>query len=276
MFSPYYASQRRYGWSNPENHCAINVALYGASGKKWAMTERGAAAVHRNETALTVGPSRMSWNGTSLDVEVDEITSPFPSRIKGVIRLHPHALNPRSFPIDADGDHTWWPIAPVARVEVLLDKPGLRWSGSGYLDSNYGAVPLERTFKRWDWSRTVEETGTSVLYDVTSKNGDESALAIRFDKSGGATDVELPPRAPLPGTLWGVDRATRAIDGHPAKVIETLEDGPFYSRSLVSTNLGDKPVTAIHESLSLDRFGSLWVQGLLPFRMPRRKGPRVG
>jgi carotenoid 1,2-hydratase len=31
-------------------------------------------------------------------------------------------------------------------------------------------------------------------------------------------------------------------------------------------------VTAMHESLSLDRFDSRWVQTLLPFRMPRLKG----
>jgi carotenoid 1,2-hydratase len=29
-------------------------------------------------------------------------------------------------------------------------------------------------------------------------------------------------------------------------------------------------VTAVHESLSLDRFRSRWVQYLLPYRMPRR------
>jgi carotenoid 1,2-hydratase len=28
----------------------------------------------------------------------------------------------------------------------------------------------------------------------------------------------------------------------------------------------------MHESLSLDRFASRWVQAMLPFRMPRRTG----
>jgi len=31
-------------------------------------------------------------------------------------------------------------------------------------------------------------------------------------------------------------------------------------------------VTAMHESLSLDRFRARWVQMLLPFRMPRAWG----
>lgn len=271
MFSPYYASQRRYGWSHPENHCAMNIALYGDAGQKWAMTERGEPSVHRDAQALQIGPSRMSWNGTSLTVDVDEFTAPFPSRIRGTIKLHPHAVTDRAFPVDADAQHNWWPIAPVARVEVQLDRPGLRWSGSGYLDSNSGTVPLERTFKRWDWSRTVEDDSTAVLYDVTSRTGDTSSLAMRFAKDGTATDMDLPPPARLRRTLWGVERSTRAETGQ-ASVLKTLEDGPFYSRSIVSTRLGGKPVTAIHESLSLERFGRLWVQGLLPFKMPRRRG----
>jgi carotenoid 1,2-hydratase len=271
VFSPYYASQRRYGWSDPENHCAMNVALYGTGGHKWAMTERGRPALHRDAQTLQIGPSSMSWNGTSLTVEVNEITAPFPSRIRGTIKLHPHAVTERAFPVDADASHRWWPIAPVARFEVQLENPSLRWSGSGYLDSNSGEVPLERTFKRWDWSRTVERDSTAVLYDVTGRNGDASSLAMRFDKDGTATDMELPAPARLPSTLWGVARSTRSDDGE-ARVQQTLEDGPFYSRSIISTRLDNAPVTAIHESLSLERFSRLWVQGLLPFKMPRRRG----
>jgi carotenoid 1,2-hydratase len=37
----------------------------------------------------------------------------------------------------------------------------------------------------------------------------------------------------------------------------------------VASQLLGQPVVAMHESLSLDRFRSRWVQMLLPFRMPR-------
>ena len=47
-------------------------------------------------------------------------------------------------------------------------------------------------------------------------------------------------------------------------VVKTLEDTPFYSRSVLS---GDHAM--MHESLDLDRFSKTWVQCLLPFRMPR-------
>ena len=45
----------------------------------------------------------------------------------------------------------------------------------------------------------------------------------------------------------------------------TLEDTPFYARSVL-VNGSD---LTMHESLSLDRFRSPWVQVMLPFRMPR-------
>jgi carotenoid 1,2-hydratase len=38
---------------------------------------------------------------------------------------------------------------------------------------------------------------------------------------------------------------------------------------VLASRLGGDEVTAIHESLSLDRFRRRWVQMLLPFRMPR-------
>ena len=52
--------------------------------------------------------------------------------------------------------------------------------------------------------------------------------------------------------------------------MRTLEDTPFYTRSLLSARLLGERVAAVHESLSLDRFRTGWVQMLLPFRMPRR------
>ena len=40
------------------NHCALNVALYGPRASRWAMTERGAARVAREASALGHRPER--------------------------------------------------------------------------------------------------------------------------------------------------------------------------------------------------------------------------
>jgi carotenoid 1,2-hydratase len=97
------------------------------------------------------------------------------------------------------------------------------------------------------------------------------SLAIAFDRTGAVGEMPSPPIVDLPPTLWRLPRATRSDSGEEAGVKRTFEDGPFYARSLVSARLFGEPVTAIHESLSLDRFRSRWVQMLLPFRMPRSR-----
>ena len=163
-------------------------------------------------------------------------------------------------------------LAPCARVDVDLKRPGLTWSGSGYLDMNSGSAPLERDFVDWSWSRAALKSGTAILYDVTRRNGRDLAVAIKVDPSGRVENVDLPPRAVLPSTLWQVARETRADANKGAKITATFEDGPFYSRSLLSTHILGERVPAVHESLSLDRFKAPWVQFLLPFKMPRRAG----
>jgi carotenoid 1,2-hydratase len=270
VFSPYYAWARRRGRGDPLDHCAINVALYGAAGKRWSMVERGAAAVHRQPDRLAIGASSVAWDGNALVVSIDEITVPWPSRIRGTVRLYPAVLCDQPFALDRAGLHRWFPLAPVARVEVELEHPALRWSGTGYLDSNAGAAPLEQAFSGWSWSRAGVGGGTALLYDVARRADAPLSLALYFDAAGRLHHFPPPPPAPLPRTGWRIERATRADAGHAARLVHTLEDTPFYARSMVEARLLGAPATAMHESLSLDRFRQRWVQMLLPFRMPRR------
>jgi carotenoid 1,2-hydratase len=269
VFSPYYAWARRRGPADPHHHCALNVALYGDGGNRWTLTERGRGALRRGPAWLEIGPSALSWDGNTLTVRIDEVTSPVPTRIRGTVRLRPEAVMNRAYPLDAAGRHRWSPVAPCSRVEVALDSPGLRWAGSAYFDSNAGDEPLEAGFRRWDWSRAALRRGTAVLYDVTRRDGGGPSLALRFDPSGSVEAFAPPPASVLPQTRWRIARGTRADVGHDARVIETLEDTPFYARSLLSTHVLGEPATAVHESLSLERFRAGWVQALLPFRMPR-------
>ena len=276
MFSPYYALARRRGRPDPHHHCALNVALYGTDGPSWSCTERGRQSLARAATSLTIGRSSLAWVGSALEIRLDEVTAPIPSRLRGTVRLHPHAVTSAAFDLDAAGRHRWWPISPCARVEVELDAPSLRWSGHGYLDTNDGDEPLADAFSHWHWSRATLRDGSAVLYDVTRRSGEDASVALRFDASGAAAEEELPARARLPKTRWRVSRETRAEAGHLPAVRHTLEDGPFYARSILDTRLFGEAVPAMHESLSLDRFRSPWVQAMLPFRMPRalrRGGP---
>ncbi len=247
----------------------MNVALYGPQGG-WAMTERGRGALVRDHDMLAIGPSAMRWTGTSLVIDLAEITVPIPSRIRGRVTLHPRSLPQTLWPLDADGRHAWRPIAPRATVEVELDQPGVRWRGEGYFDSNTGIEPLENAFASWHWSRAHIARDSVVMYEGARRDGSNFAMGLRFAESGVVSEVELPPEHTLAKTLWRVPRQTRADAGQPVTIRRTWEDTPFYARTALSMQLFGEKAEAVHESLSLDRLTHPLVRLMLPFRMPRR------
>ena len=266
VFSPYYKRARKNSKGNPEDHCALNVALYGGK-RRWAMTERGAAHVLREENAFKIGPSSMSWDGDELVIEIKERCMPIPSALRGRVRLKPGHIYSSPVALDANCKHYWQAVAPDARVSVDFDNPKLSWSGSAYHDMNWGEEPLEQGFKNWTWLRAKTATGTQVLYDVERCDGSHFNFGRRFE-DGHIIQRNVPPAYNLPRGLWGMARAANS-DAIP-KLISTLEDAPFYTRNHVEITLDGAPHKAFHESLSLDRFMSPVVQMMLPFRMPRR------
>ncbi len=269
MFSPYYAFARRRGAADPETHCAINVALYGRRGNHWAMTERGRRSLTRSASALKVGPSSMRIDGDDLIVDIDEIGVPIPHRIRGQVTLRSSVQLHQTYPLDAASRHHWRPIAPLARVEAEFDRPGMRFRGHGYLDTNWGDEPIEHGFRYWTWSRGMIGDSAAILYDCERRDGSMSGLALKIDRDGGVTSFEPPPRADLKPGIWRMTRPTRSDAGVPARLLRPLEDAPFYTRSIVAASIAGEPITAVHESLSLDRFRMPIVQAMLPFRMPR-------
>jgi carotenoid 1,2-hydratase len=246
VFSPYYAQARRRGAADPLQYCAVNVALYGARGKRWAMTERGARHVRRTASSLAIGPSAMFWDGDALTVDLAEVTVPVPSRLLGRVRIHPAGLTAQHYRLDAEGAHRWWPIAPCARVDVALARPAQRWSGRGYLDANEGDASLETTFSTWHWSRAHLWKGVAVLYDVAQRDGRRRSIALRADAGSALQEFDPPQEVALPRTGWRIARATRAESGSTARVEQTLEDTPFYARSVISARLLGEPVVAMH------------------------------
>lgn len=289
VFSPYYAGARDRGPTDPLEHCAMNVALYGPRGDRWALTERGSRSVARGERDLAIGPSSMEWDGTELRIAFDETTAPIPSRLRGRVRIRPADLAGDVFALDAASKHAWSPIAPVATAEVDLESPSLRFRGAAYIDSNAGDEPLERAFSSWTWSRSSSPSETAVTYDVRRADGSSALIAKVFGAGGEARDLEGLREMPLGRTRWGVDRSIQAdaamspiskMQTAPTmpktpkmpKIVRTLEDTPFYARSLASASFGGRTSVVMHESLSLDRFKQGWVRFLLPFRMRRELG----
>lgn len=234
------------------------------------MTERGRDCVLRDERHLQIGPSAMHWQGDTLHIAIEEMGAPLPRRIHGTIRVTPYGLPSQSFALNPAGNHVWQPIAPRALVDVRLEQPDLRWRGQGYLDSNSGGEALEAGFQNWHWSRAHLSRDCLILYDALTRDGRQNAMALRVSQAGTVTQEVPPPSAPLPPSQWRVRRRTRADRGHCPRLLESLEDTPFYARGRVSSQIHGEQAEMFHESLDLDRFASPLVRAMLPFRMPRR------
>lgn len=271
VFSPtYFRARARELSPQPSRFCALNVALYRSGGKRWAFTEHPQDDVRRSPEAFELGRSRMTWEGDELVVHVDERSAGVGAPLRGTVRLRPRQRFEHPLALDPAGRHHWWAVAPRAEIEVEMERPGFRFRGSGYHDTNFGREPLERGFTTWDWSRAELEEGTAVLYDARPREGGPREQGLLFRNEGTVEPFEAPMHHVLPRTGWGIERGTRAdAAGEPPRVLRTLENTPFYARSLVETTLRGQRVVAMHESISLTRFEHPVVQLMLPFRIRR-------
>ena len=269
VFSPYYAWSDR---SRPENHCAINIALYGRDRTRWAMTERGAADLSTSEKQFQVGPSEIVRSEDKVKIRIKERGAPLPRRLEGTITLYPDRLHSEVFDIAGNGAHFWQPIAPSARVEVKLNLPNLGWNGTAYFDHNRGTRPLESDFSYWDWSRGDLASGDTVIfYNTDMRNGSQKRLSRIFKKDGTSVEIPHPPQAKLNHSpIFRIPRRTASQSALGAHVLETLEDAPFYSRSMIETDVCGERVLAMNEAYESARFRSPITKLMLPFRMPRR------
>ena len=106
---------------------------------------------------------------------------------------------------------------------------------------------------------------------MRQKNGFEKLLGLVFHPDGRIENFDPPPRQGLPKTGWRIQRQMRNPSQAPLEILETLEDTPFYARSVLSSELLGERVTSFHETLDIPRLSSWAVQFMLPWRMPRVK-----
>jgi carotenoid 1,2-hydratase len=279
VFSPYYRYASRNKPASADNHCCLNVALYGKPGsfenRRWTMTERSQASVTRSATDFVIGPSAMRWQNDELIIDINEIGVPVPLPVKGQVRLKPHGLSNRLWALDDDEKHHWGPIAPSATVEVTLTAPSIRWTGHAYFDANEGTEPINKrdnpSFVDWDWSRaSLKDGSTAVIYDVRQGPNNERLLALKFSPNADqVVAFKAPERFVLPKTMWAMNRSIRSDSATSPRVLQTLENAPFYVRSVLESGLMGEKVTSLHETLSVPKLTSMSTQLMLPWRMPR-------
>lgn len=273
-FSPDYARARERGPADPLRFCSMNVALYGPNRRTsgFSLQEGAIDPEHRRTAEVQIDRSTVGWQGDRLVVELDVLTTAVWPRagrpIRGRITLRPEAQPGVMVELDQARQHRWWPVAPLARVEVELVEPAVRFSGHGYHDVNAGDVPLSETFDTWTWSRArVSETRACLVYDVRDNDGHADALAFSVDASGGIAPLPALSTVALPRSRWALPQHTRADPGTVARVVRRLEDGPFYARSVVETTIDGRRCPAVHETLTGRRLDLGWVRFCTRYRM---------
>lgn len=271
VFSPYYASAKTRQAGHAQDFCALNVALYGPKGR-WSMTERNHLSLEQRASSLMIGRSRLTLDQARLTYDIDEWACPIPRRVRGqlIVDMNPIACQPVQ--LDDRKEHWWQLLSPQTRIQVNLEQPDWCWEGNAYVDGNWGNVPLENSFRSWQWSRAhLSDASTLIQYDTLPRVGEAQSKTFHVDQRGQLNDspwhsepLELPRTR-----YWRMARQTRREPSTPVCDLVTLEDSPFYSRSRYNTLVRGLQATCIHESLDLDRFQKHWVRTLLPFRMPR-------
>lgn len=266
VFSPHYFRAIQRGQGEPEQYCAMNVGIYSRGQRRWVLSEYDATRIQRDAREFRLGGNTLRFDGTALVIEVDDVAVPLPRRVRGTIRVEPEYQTPAPIVLHKSGDQHWWPYAPSAKIEARFEQPSLRWRGHGYFDTNSGAIPLQACFRDWHWSRRHDDGDTHITYLTRDTNNVATDLAIRIGQNGSVETKPTPPVSALPRGLWRMHRpiATKSTP----QLVATLEDAPFYTRSVVATPERGQTLT-MHESLSLERFVEPWVQRLLPFRTRR-------
>ena len=105
----------------------------------------------------------------------------------------------------------------------------------------------------------------AITYDVDLRGAGRRSHGMRVRKEG-ATPFVAPVERALGRTRFALPRRLKSEAGD-GSLVRTLEDSPFYARSVVETTLGGRRAHGVHETVCLERFSSRWVQFLLPFRM---------
>lgn len=268
VFSPYYYKAQRKNGAQADDHIALNVVLYGKK-KAWVFTEAEGFGQSRERYTLQLRKNALRRVDDGYVIDIDERQVPGYAPLRGRVHVRFAASGGLPRALDEAGEHHWWPVAPISRVQVALSTPNLNWSGKAYHDVNWGSGPLPRAFRTWTWLRALHPEGTLVYYAPEGAEGHAARppFGTLYCHDGSRRDVEVPALQPLKKGRWGL----LPVCPGTAEVIEVREDTPFYTRALMRLRCEGLALSAMHEYLDVAAWQKNWVQYLLKFRMRRHR-----
>lgn len=150
--------------------------------------------------------------------------------------------------VSDDGRHALTIIAFVGSVFSAYDHRA-RQRGGGVAEAE---APCRHQRRAVQPRRTpLADGGAAVVDDVRQSGGrPDRVIAARFAPDGRAEPFEAPRRASLPRSKRWVGRHVCSDAALRPRLVQTLQDTPFYVRSMVETGLLGERVQAMHESLS--------------------------
>jgi carotenoid 1,2-hydratase len=278
VFSPSYAARLRRGEAAlPEEHVAVNLALYeGGRQRTWVMSEYGRDALHAADPPA-IAQSRLETTGDGLKLTIADRSAPFlaslvgaGARVEGTLELTPLSAAMPEVPLDGEKRHHWRVIVPRGRVRVRFTRPRFEFDGVGYHDVNRGDSRLEAAFSRWSWARFHEKARTFVLFSARERSGAARALLVdaKDDDAGARPREAVPgPDGGLHRVGWGLEMPAWFSVGDGDRVLrcqpgQMLQVAPFYAR--YSARLGE--AVGMGEYLDLERFSRPGIQFLLRFK----------
>jgi carotenoid 1,2-hydratase len=264
--SPFSPSYRRATHASkrpdPLEHAALNVVIHERRRSCFALIED--RAHHRDRHSVELTSSRVMWSGGRVTWEIRERTAWTRSPIRGLVEVTPRVSSTAAIPLDSRGTHLWRPLAPLARVRATFTSPGFDFDGHGYLDSNRGDRPLEQGLAPWSWMHSVSSGSIDVRYDVVGRPPVTLGTAGHPVPADPSDTVHR-----LPTSRWGLPRCVRLPVGADVAIVRTLEDAPFYVRSLVRIERGRRSVLAVHETMDPVRLAHPLSQWMIPWRSHR-------
>jgi carotenoid 1,2-hydratase len=256
-FSPYYRLTSLGRTADPFAHNALFFALY-RDGQLYAyhFTRFDASMVCADETrpaTLRFGPNDLSSVPGRYHLRLADVNGNG-RRLDAELIFNAPPLVAESIVGQSEGDgHCWLPAAPACRVrgEIALSEvqntvgERIRFTGQGYHDHNWGALPFSAQIRDWYWARVaLGEQDALIVYHVEYHHGPPVSHLLCFEEGrlvlhDASANVTLGRRRRNAfGTGYATQINVRSGDlSATVRLGARLDSAPFYIRTLCDADV---------------------------------------
>lgn len=303
-FLPGYLSAARKGRGEPaRDRPSLNIAIYrGGERAFYLLQEYGRGGASMDEQGnFRFGSTRIDRVGDGqVRLRFDTAVPRSRDRLRGELLVEgPPAVLAEGQQPSEGLEHRWCPVLGPSHVrgELTVGSERFGFDAPAYHDRNEGTQRFDDLgIDHWSWGRLVHPERTAVWYLCYAKVGPPVAWGAEFLSDGTArivdgleASLDGPRKGPFGMTTWAQVTLTSS-NGETwlrAQVGNRVDDGPFYARTVVDVEAGDRSGPGLAEwivpdRIDLDRHRPLVrmavhdLRGRNSFWLPLFSGPRQG